>query len=97
MKRFIPPPWTQSIHGYLTAALLFGAGFLVVVTSLLLDSRIRTFLEDRYDEDLMGRAQTLITFTKEFDEGIELDYAGEFMPEFETPEGGEFFEVWRPA
>ncbi|CAM2064864.1 Sensor protein QseC [Sulfidibacter corallicola] len=96
MKRFIPPPWTQSIHGYLTAALLFGAGFLVVVTSLLLDSRIRTFLEDRYDEDLMGRAQTLITLTKEFDEGIELDYAGEFMPEFETPEGGEFFEVWLP-
>ena len=91
-----PNPSTKqsSIRGFLTLSLLLGAGFLVAATAFFLDLRLRSFLQDRYDQGLMGRAQTLITLTKEFEEGIELDYAGEFMPEFETPEGGEFFEIF---
>lgn len=88
------PPATISIRGFLTVVLLVGAGSIVILTSLLLDQRLRTFLQDRYDHDLFRAAQTLITLTKETEEGIELDFAGEFMPQFETAQGGDFFELW---
>ncbi len=88
------PPASVSIRGFLTVVLLVGAGSIVILTSLLLDQRLRSFLQERYDHDLFRAAQTLITLTKESEEGVELDFAGEFMPQFETAEGGDFFEIW---
>ncbi|CAM2011549.1 ATP-binding protein [Acanthopleuribacter pedis] len=85
-----------SIRGTLTAALLVGAGTVVLLIALLLDHQIRAFLQQRYDRDLLRGAEMLITLTKETEEGVELDFAGEFMPRFETPAGGHFFELWLP-
>ncbi len=89
-------PSQASIRGTLTFTLLMGAGFLVLGVSFLLDVTIIGFLNERFDADMFNRAQSLITLTKVFEEGIDLDYAGEFMPEFETAEGPEFFEIWLP-
>ena len=86
----------RSIRGYLTRTLLLVAGLLILFCTLLLDWFVRDFLFQRFDQGLMKRAQSLITLTVIDDEGIEFDYAGEFMPEFEGPEGPEFFEIWLP-
>ncbi len=83
-----------SIRAALTQVLLLGAGVFIIAVALLLDTAIKGFLRDRFDGDMRNRAQTLITLTKVYEEGIELDFAGEFMPEFETLGGPEFFEIW---
>jgi len=93
MSKNSPMP---SIHRTLTHTLLLGAGFFIVGVSLLLDLTITGFLTDGFDDDIFFRAQSLVTLTKVFEEGIELDFAGEFMPEFETAEGPEYFEIWLP-
>jgi len=87
---------TRSIRGSLTTSLIVGAGILTLVVALLLDFLITGFLTERFDTDMSNRAQALITLTKQYEGGIELDFAGEFMPEFEEPEGPEYFELWLP-
>jgi two-component system sensor histidine kinase QseC len=87
---------SPSIRGYLTRTLLLVAGLLILLCALVLDWFVRDFLLQRFDQDLLKRAQSLISLTVIDDEGIEFDYPGEFMPEFEGPEGPEFFEIWLP-
>jgi two-component system sensor histidine kinase QseC len=87
-----------SIRSTLTVLLLLGAGLFTALVAFLLDTTIAGFTRDRYDEDLLHSARALISHV-EFDEevqAVELDYAPEFMPQFETPAGPEFFEVWLP-
>ncbi|MDJ0837792.1 MAG: histidine kinase dimerization/phospho-acceptor domain-containing protein [Acidobacteriota bacterium] len=86
-----------SIRGALTRDLIFWSGLNILLIGFLLTGALeKILLHQLFDEELEKRAQALVTLTKEFDEGIELDYAGEFMPEFESPEGPEYFEVWLP-
>ncbi len=88
---------STSIRGTLTSVLLWGAGLFIALVSFVLDTTLTGFLAARFDAEMMKRAQVLTTLTKvDFEDGIEFDYSGEFMPEFEEPEGPEFFEVYLP-
>jgi len=85
---------TPSIRSRLTQSLLIGAGIMILVVAGLLDYFIGRFLWARFDAELLNRAQALVALTDEDEEGVDFDFDGDLMPEFEAPEGPEFFELW---
>ena len=84
----------QSIHAHLTKMILLGAGLLVAALALTLDLSTRRFLIRRFDGELFHRAQGLMALVQQDEKGIEFDFVSEMMPEFESPEGPEYFEIW---
>ncbi|WP_165787087.1 histidine kinase dimerization/phospho-acceptor domain-containing protein [Pseudohalioglobus lutimaris] len=43
---------------------------------------------------MITKAQILVTQVKEFADGVDFDFADEFMPEFERDENPEYFQFW---
>lgn len=84
----------NSIHGRLSRYLLLGAGLLLLIAFTILEQRFRRQLEREFDHNLLTKAMTLVTLTTQEAGSIELDFADEFMPEFETPKRPEYFELW---
>lgn len=71
-----------------------GCGFLAVLAGAM-HSRTRTLLTAQFDDGLRVRSQAILSLLRRHDRGgIELDYKGEYMPEFEHRRSGFFFEVW---
>ena len=84
----------RSIYSRLTAYLLVGTTLLLFVAGVFFDFAIRAQLEREFDHALLAKAQTLVTLTTQEGGEIELDFADEFMPEFEARENPEYFQLW---
>lgn len=52
------------------------------------------WITSEFDRAQLSKARALVTLTKQYGERIELDFADEFMPEFEAPLNPEYFQVW---
>ncbi len=83
-----------SIRSRLTMLLLCGVALLVVTAGLLLENRTTHWVEDEFDHALETKARALITLTKQEHGEVELDFADEFMPEFESEDDPYYFELW---
>ncbi len=58
--------------------------------------RTRTALYEQFDADLRARSEALVSLLQwRHDGSLELDYHGEYMPEYEHRPGSYFFQVWR--
>lgn len=86
----------NSIRGRLIISLILGLGTLLSLFGLILNSYLKGRFLERFDADVLGRAQMLITLTGIVEGEVELEFADEFMPEFSQPEGPEFFQLWLP-
>ena len=86
----------KSIRGRLTLWLVVASSLFLLMAAVLLNHYMQVRLAAFYDEQLLLRAQSLITQTEQDREGIDLDFVSEFMPESAAPEGPEFFEIWYP-
>lgn len=84
----------HSIRARLTVSLLVGAGLLLLAATVLLEGAIRAAIEREFDRGLLTKARTLVTLTTQADGAIELDFADEFMPEFDAREHTEYFQLW---
>jgi len=55
---------------------------------------INIWLEHELDESLEAKAHVLVTLMKDSANGLEFDFADEFMPEFEDELNPEYFQLW---
>ena len=85
---------SYSIRRRLTLLLLGSVGALVLIANLALSIIVSTRLQAEYDVSLLAKARALVTLTEQDLEGVELDFADEFMPEFNAPESPEYFQLW---
>ena len=86
----------NSIYKRLVVYLAIGLGSLIAVSAFGLIYFIDLKLNERFDESVLQRAESLVTQTKIVDGEVDLDFADEFMPNFSRPEGPEYFQIWLP-
>ena len=84
----------RSIRARLTAYLLGGIGLLVIAAGIVLAVNMARWLEREFDRALEAKARALVTLTKQEQGEVELDFADEFMPEFESRPDPYYFELW---
>lgn len=84
----------DSIERRLILRTLLGICIVFLLAVLAIDRLIVDWLSNEYDNNLLSKARILVTLTKEHEDNIELDFADEFMPEFEREESPEFFQLW---
>ena len=83
-----------SIEGLLQRLLVVGVALVLLTAYILLTYSLVHWLSENYDNVLLTKAKTLVTLTKQKNTKIELDFADEFMPEFEAPLNPEYFQIW---
>lgn len=75
--------------------LLLVGGALVVAAAggLVLERIVPPRIVAGFDQELLGNARALATLTRQTADGLELDFADEFMPEFQSTEDPQYFQV----
>lgn len=74
--------------------LLVGGATVVVITAgLVVDRLVRARVVTAFDQGLSGRALALAMLTRQSAEGVEIEFADEFMPEFEDPDNPHYFQL----
>lgn len=68
----------------------------VILFSLFLtiDIVLDDWVKDKFDETLITKSNYLKTLVEVEPDGIEFDFSGEFMPEFERKENAQYFQLW---
>jgi two-component system sensor histidine kinase QseC len=84
----------NSIRARLTFALIAAGAVLLVLLCVTAYSRARALLVAQFDDSLQARAIAMVSLLQWESKGIELEYKDEYMPEFERPKSGFYFEVW---
>jgi two-component system sensor histidine kinase QseC len=84
----------MSLRARLTLLLVSGIGLPLVLGGLLLCVFVPAWLRHELDRSLEARAKALATLTKETAGVVELDFADELMPEFDSDEDPYYFELW---
>ncbi len=83
----------RSIHRQLIVSLLAGSGVLVLALGLGASALAARRLRQEFDQALLAKARALVTLTKQHRGEVEIDFADEFMPEFEAPSRPEYFQL----
>ena len=84
----------MSIRSSLSRTLLVLLVPLVILCGIGLYAVVRAALIARADEALVSRAQAL-SGMRGFEKGlVEIDPTHETLPQYNTPESGEFFQIW---
>jgi signal transduction histidine kinase len=84
----------RSIRNRITFALVVAGALLLVALALATYAGARALLREQFDDGLRARLQAITSLLQWKPGAVELDYKGEFMPEFEKPDGEFFFQVW---
>ncbi|QTH63012.1 sensor histidine kinase [Psychrosphaera ytuae] len=84
----------NSIHQKLSRYLSVSISLLLIFILLATDISVDTWISDEFDRAMINKAGLLETLVEEDEEGIEFDFAGEFMPEFEGKENPEYYQFW---
>lgn len=84
----------RTLQARLTTAIFLGMITFLGVTGELLNRYLSAEMLRQYDETLLAKAMTLVTLTTQNQGRVELDFADEFMPEFERDERPEYFQIW---
>lgn len=84
----------NSIHKKLSRYLSISISFLLLFILLATDISVDTWISDEFDRAMINKVGLLETLVEEDEEGIEFDFAGEFMPEFEGKENPEYYQLW---
>jgi len=68
----------------------------VILFSLFLtiDIVLDDWVKNKFDETLITKSNYLKTLIEVTPDGIEFDFSGEFMPEFERKNNAEYFQLW---
>ncbi len=84
----------RSIKNRLTLTTILWVGLILAAGQLVVDQVVSNWLLQQFDTALESKARALVTLTKNDGVEVELDFADEFMPEFEAPENPEYFELF---
>lgn len=84
-----------SIEQTLVTRLLIGLSMMFLAFGLVLDYLVGARYSREHDRVIMAKARSLVTLTKYMTEGLELDFADEFMPEFDEGDvDRSYFQIW---
>ncbi len=67
---------------------------LFLVAGIAMEIGVARSLEQEFDKALTTSARALVTLTEQEQGEVELDFADEFMPDFESSADPHYFEVW---
>ena len=84
-----------SIQHRLSRRVVLLTGLVLFVVAVLSDFIVTRWLEQQYDKMLITKASLLVTLAKDMPDGIDFDFADEFMPEFERQVNPEYFQLWK--
>ncbi len=84
----------RSIGHTITIATILTVGLILAASQIVIDGVVSNWLLQKFDTALESKARALVTLTKYDGSEVELDFADEFMPEFEAPTNPEFFELF---
>jgi len=84
----------RSIRSRITLFTLLCVIVILFAGQIVLDRIISNWLVQQFDGALESQARALVTLTKSTGEEVELDFADEFMPEFDSPTEAEYFELF---
>lgn len=83
-----------SIYRSLTRRLSLAISALVILVLIVADLAVDGWIEEQFDKSMLEKIGLLETLVKEDSSGVEFDFAGEFMPEFEGTGDPEYFQLW---
>lgn len=84
-----------SIENSLITRLSIGLGLLILSFSFALDYLVSARFEREHDRVIQAKMRSLVTLTKYMSDGLELDFADEFMLEFgKDAKEPSYFQIW---
>jgi len=83
-----------SLESYLSKRVVILNAIILILVALLINVTLSIWLEHEFDESLEAKVNVLVTLMKDTPDGLDFDFADEFMPEFETAEEPEYFQIW---
>jgi signal transduction histidine kinase len=86
---------TISIHQKLVRSLSLSITAVTIIILLLTDVAVDTWVHNEFKRAMTNKANLLTTLVEENRTGVEFDFAGEFMPEFEGASDPEYYQLWR--
>ena len=89
------PTHPPSIERHLRRSTLAAVCGVLLIAFLILDYVVVHWIASEFDRAQLAKARALVTLTKQYGDRVELDFADEFMPEFEAPVNPEYFQIWR--
>ena len=86
---------TTSIHRKLVRSLSISITLVTIAILLLTDIAVDNWVHYEFNRATDNKINLLTTLVDEDSEGVEFDFAGEFMPEFEGAGDLEYYQLWR--
>jgi two-component system sensor histidine kinase QseC len=86
----------RSLRGRLSVWLLAGIGLLVTTAGIFLDRTMSSRLRQDFDADLTAEARSVMAVAEQQDDKVTLELSPGLMPQFETPQGPDYFQLWLP-
>ena len=84
----------RSLSKTITVSTILWVALILAIGQIVVDQVVGKLLLSQFDGALESKARALITLTKFDGAKVELDFADEFMPEFEVLENPEYFELF---
>mgnify|MGYP003624313578 CR=1 FL=1 len=85
----------KSLTSQLSNRMTLAVTSILILVFVAIDISIDNWIDTEFDEGLVTKSNYLKTLVKVTPQGIEFDFAGEFMPEFSLPAKGEYFQLWQ--
>ena len=84
----------KSIRKTLTRRLSIIISLLVIAVLLAADIGVDSWVEQEFNQAMKAKVGVLQSLVNEDVEGVEFEFAGEYLPEFEGTSSPEYFQLW---
>lgn len=83
-----------SLENKLSKKIVILNAVIFIIIILFINITTSIWLGHEYDESLQAKANVLVTLMKDTPQGLDFDFADEFMPEFDDGQSPEYFQLW---
>ncbi len=84
----------MSIRNNLVKSLSISLSLVFALVMLIIDVVLDNWVDKEFEQSLMSKASLLVALVSEDERGVEFEFSGEFMPEFERQNNAEYFQLW---
>jgi len=84
----------KSIKKDIVRSVTITTSVIIFSVFMAIDIVLDDWVQNKFNESLTIKANYLKSLIKVKEEGVEFDFAGEFMPEFALHKGKQYFQLW---
>ena len=84
----------HSVRNYLILTILGSIALVVTISAVFVELLLKRNMQELFDNALRDKASAMMALIENDSEGIEFEFAGELMPEFEHPTNPQYFQIW---